>query len=492
MPLPFGEYLPDLPAFQNPGALEALNVIPAINSYRPFPAFTAISNALTARAQGAIVVVALDRSTMQFTGDATKLYRLISTSPTTWSDVSRTVGGAYATATDGGWSFCQFGQYVIACNGVDANQVFNTSGGTNFAALAASSPIARYTAPGREFVFLANLASFQNRVQWSPINNPLGTWGTDATTQADYQDLPDGGEVTGITGGEYVLAFQKEGIHRFTYQGPPLVWRRDKISNKLGCALPGSLAQYGDRVFFADSTGFYQIGGGQQITPIGNNKVDSTFWADLDRSFDYRVVAAVDPVNKLYIVLYPGAGSSGGTPNKMLVYSWGSDRWARVENALDFIYSGISQSSYTLDGLDAVSSSLDALPFSLDSGVWSGVGRLLLAGFDTTFKSGYFNGAAMAATIDTTEIQPGTPNRSLVRTVRPLVDGGTVTVASVSRNRQPDTPTIGSDMSMTTDGIVPVNKDARYHRFRTKVAAGGTWTHAIGVDEVAFTPTGMR
>ena len=36
MQVPFGEWLPDLPNHFNPGATEAKNVFPAVNSYRPF------------------------------------------------------------------------------------------------------------------------------------------------------------------------------------------------------------------------------------------------------------------------------------------------------------------------------------------------------------------------------------------------------------------------------------------------------------------------
>jgi hypothetical protein len=54
--IPIGPWSPDLPDLENPGSLEALNVIPAAKSYRPLPSFASVSNALTARAQGAIFV----------------------------------------------------------------------------------------------------------------------------------------------------------------------------------------------------------------------------------------------------------------------------------------------------------------------------------------------------------------------------------------------------------------------------------------------------
>ena len=54
MQVPFAEWLPDLPDHMNPGATEATNVFPAVNSYRPFNDIAVTSsNALTARCQGA-------------------------------------------------------------------------------------------------------------------------------------------------------------------------------------------------------------------------------------------------------------------------------------------------------------------------------------------------------------------------------------------------------------------------------------------------------
>ena len=50
MQLPFGEWLPDLPDHVNPGATQAKNVFPAVNSYRPFKGISVTSsNALTIR-----------------------------------------------------------------------------------------------------------------------------------------------------------------------------------------------------------------------------------------------------------------------------------------------------------------------------------------------------------------------------------------------------------------------------------------------------------
>ena len=117
--IPIGEYLPDLPAFENGGATTALNVVPTAASNRPLASLHSYSDALAGRCQGAFATRDSDAVVHNFAGDATKLYALQGQS---WADVSRAIGGPYATPVDGGWSFAEFGDLVIAMLGVDVPQ----------------------------------------------------------------------------------------------------------------------------------------------------------------------------------------------------------------------------------------------------------------------------------------------------------------------------------------------------------------------------------
>src|SRR5687767_8937686 len=99
--IPFAEWRPDMPAMSQ-WAREAINVVPAEESYRPLNGLATTSNALGGRAQGAAWFRGSDGSTKMFSGDASKLYQL-SPSSAVWADVSRLVGGAYAPGDDGNW-----------------------------------------------------------------------------------------------------------------------------------------------------------------------------------------------------------------------------------------------------------------------------------------------------------------------------------------------------------------------------------------------------
>ena len=118
MQVPFGEWLPDLPDHLNPGATQAKNVYPAVNSYRPWKAITtATANALSNRCQGASSFTSDGGNVSIFAGDSSKLYRILANSV-----VDESGGTTFSTADNGYWDFVKFGETVIAYNGVDAPQ----------------------------------------------------------------------------------------------------------------------------------------------------------------------------------------------------------------------------------------------------------------------------------------------------------------------------------------------------------------------------------
>jgi hypothetical protein len=483
-----GEWMPDLPELENPGALEALGVIPDGMGYAPFPQMAAYSGSISATCQGAFSTRGPDLAAYQFAGDNNKLYKL-ENGGTTWSNVTRTLS-VYATPTDGRWYFTKFGDTVVAVNGFDEPQSYVTGTSTQFANLGGSPPVAATCTTIREFVVLGRIASFPTQVRWSGFSDPT-TWTVDAITQASFKTIEDGGIVQNIVGGEFGVVLQERAIRRMIYAGPPFTFQFDKISTEIGCTYAGSIANFENQVYFADASGFFLLHGGQDLHPIGNNKVDNFFAEDLDQSYLHKMWAAINPEKKLYAVLYAGAGNVSGTPNHMLIYQWADQKWARVEVTAEMIYSGLSQGGYTLEQLDAFGT-METLPFSLDSPVWAGVARRLLAAFDTSHRLNYFNGAPMAATIDTSEQKPANGKKAFLRSCRPIVDGGSPTVALITRDTPQETVAIGSDVALDSLGRAKFRRRARYVRARIKIPAGDTWTHAQGIDDIVLKQEGER
>ena len=487
--IPFGQYLPDLAALENPGSPTVLNVTPGPSGYRPMPDVAIVSASLTARCQGASAFIDKAATVYNYAGDATKLYQVTPTAVTQ-------VGGssAYSIASDDIWDSVQYGETAIFTDFADPVQ-FISLGAASFTALFTSSrqPKARTVAVINEHVVVGmtndTLSGVQpNRVWFSAQGDPRDMTPS-AATLCDNQDLDaEGGWVRRIMGGfEYGLVFQEHAITRMTKTGGADIFQFSPIIKTRGLFGPAAIASIDRMVFFLSEDGFY-LCDGVNVTPIGANKVDKTFFNALSASYYYRVSFAVDPVNKQLWVAYPSASATNGNPDKLLVYDWTLQQWAPGEQVVELLFRSNSL-GYTLDGLDAVSASLDALTPSLDSRFWTG-GKVLLSGFNSSHRMVTFAGAALAATLETGDVQLNPPLRSLVTSVRPIVDGGTLSMALGTRNRPNDAIAYSAAVSQTADGICPFAVDARYHRARVSVAAGGTWTHAQGIDDIQAMPTG--
>lgn len=485
--VPFAEWLPDLPANSNPGATVATNVFPVTDrSYGPVKDLTAYSGALTNRAQGGLTTQDNDGNVNIFSGDDAKLYRLVSAS-TTWEDVS--IVGGYSTGSDERWSFVQFGERIIATNFADVMQSYVIGTSTDFAALGGTPPKARYAAVIKGFVMVANTndagdGNQPQRVWWCADADPTD-WPTigsadAAAKQSDYQDLlGPGGWNQGIVGGlgaaDGVL-FQERAVYRITYQGPPTVFSILPVEGARGTPAPGSIAQLGALVFYLGEDGFYAFDGASSRA-IGANKIDNTFFNDVDTGNMHRVSAAIDPINKVYSVAYPGSGSSGGAPNRILHYRWAADRWSISEIDTEILLPAQTFGE-TLDTLDSFGT-METLPASLDSRIWTG-GSMSFGAFDTAHKLGYFTGANLAATIETGEFD-GQGRRVRVDGLRVIADGGTVTASVGHRDTPQGALAYTTPTSPGTNGVCPQRVDTRYARARVSIAAGGAWSHASKV-----------
>ena len=66
--------------------------------------------------------------------------------------------------------------------------------------VAATAPIAKDIAVVRDFVFAANLLNGDepDKVQWSDINDETD-WTSGATSQSDFQIIPDGGNIQAMS-----------------------------------------------------------------------------------------------------------------------------------------------------------------------------------------------------------------------------------------------------------------------------------------------------
>jgi hypothetical protein len=499
--LPVAEWRPDMPDLVDSGSGTITNVLPRTSkSYGPLPSLNPQSaSALDARCQGGFTCQDRDGNVHLFAGTATKLWHLTAGS-SGWTDVSK-VGG-YSTNSNERWCFVLFGNRVIATNWNDPPQSFDLTSSTLFANLITSgmtSLRARYVAVVRDWVVFANTFDGTDgarpaRVWWSAIDDPTnfptpGTSGA-AAVQSDFQDLYEGtgdgfGWIQGIVGGLGTAdgaVFQERGIKRMVYAGAPAIFAFSTAEGVRGCPAPGSIVQRGNIVDYLGEDGFYSFDGSSSA-PIGYEKVDKTFFGDLDQSMFYRISAAVDPINKLVFWAYPGAGHSGNC-NRLLARNWATGWWT-TSAAGDIVCEILLRSlslGYSLEQLDTPIPSIDSgSPDSLDSRVWTG-GRILLSAFDASHRLNYFTGANLAPTVDTSETAPADGRIVLVRNARPIVDAGTPSLAVGVRNRQIDSVTWGSAVALDDNGNCPQRASGRYVRGRITLPAGSSFTHISGLE----------
>ena len=489
----FGDLQADLPTYENSGALVVDNVLPLAKGYKSLAGFQALSGTgLTGSAVGLFTSFGASGST-NYAGDATKLYQMDSS--LVFQDKSK-AGGYNNSTTENArdfWAFTQFGSNIIATNHADNIQKFEEGVDSAFSDLVSLK--AKYIAVIRDFVVAGYTTEsstiYNQRVKWSGINDSA-TWTPSQATQSGFQDIVGShGNSQAIVGGESAgVIFMEKAIYRMEYVGTPLIFQFNKIADNIGAFAPKSVASYGNMVFFLAQDGFYKLTGGQQLTPIGNAKVDNFFFEDLSSNLD-GITSAVDPNNSIVVWSYRGSGATGTTNNKLLIYNYAVDKWSTGSGQdLQFIASASQEAFTTLESLDVLGD-LDNLPKSLDSYFYK-EGIVGLAGFNSANKFGKFIANSLSATVDTTEFEGAKGKRSTLINCRPIVDGTSntyVTITPITRQSQLDTTTTGSAVSTNDTGTCPLRSTSRYHRIRVSVT--GNFNTMSGVD-IEARPEGGR
>ena len=349
--IPFGEYRPDVSDYDQASTSEIVNALPRGDGYGPMQDFAAYSAGLPGPCRGFFKAIKTDGSVAIFAATATKLYQLNNTSQS-WTDVSAG-GGSYASvsSTDQ-WQFVQYINYVIAVQANVAPQYFDLTASTAFANLPGSPPQARYVSVVGDFVVLTGLLNNPYRVQWSALGDPT-TW-TAGINSSDFQDLPDGGIVRGVAGGEFGNIFQDTAIRRLIYApGSPVIFQIERISDDRGLYAPYSLIRSGDQVFFLGPQGFQQMDPAGYPVAIGKEKVDRTVLADIDAGNLQLVLGASDPKHNRVFWAYKSSSGTAGLFDKILAYDYVLARFAPLTMSGEFLGS-CSQPGLTLENLDAL------------------------------------------------------------------------------------------------------------------------------------------
>jgi hypothetical protein len=529
----FTEWTPDQPSIVENLAY-AYNVVPAGVGYNPFP--TAVDySAAASEDLNNVFAGRFSSTTNVFAGGATKLFKFDS-SDLSMDNVSKS--GNYSSVVK--WNFVQFGNTIIAANNVNKLQGYTLGSSSTFDDLAANAPVAEYVTVVRDFVVAANLDSGTNpsTVQWSDINDEAD-WTTGATSQSDSQIIPDGGNIHGITGGEFGLILLDRAIVRMTYIGSPYFFQFDTIAKGLGCVEGNSVTKYGNTTYFLGEEGFYACDG-QTVTPIGNEKVDKWFWANANPSKLSNMSATVDSFRKIVVWNFETTFAKRG----LMIYNWQVQKWSYGETDVNYVATSASAGT-TLEGLDinykvnagsftigkqytiaevgttsftsigasantvgvrftatgagtgsgsaidleaaaAAGFTLDTMTTTLDSALYSG-GKTLFAGARGA-KVVTFTGQPSEARIDTGYF--GSEYTSVVTLARPIVDDGSASVAVKSVTMLNQVVDYGTYTNASSENRVSLRSGGKYHSLSIK-PSGARWSNALAID-VDTTQQGTR
>jgi hypothetical protein len=479
----FGEWAPDQPNVAS-FARTVRNALSNGRAYRPLSGANPVGDSLPTTCFGAGSFLLPDGNNVTVAGTVTDLYFY---NAGVWDEKTRT-GSDYATTAEYKWQFSTYGNRLLATNYADSIQSYLFGVDSNFSELAASAPKAQHITVLNNFIVVGNTDNANNEVAWSGLDAPT-TWGTNIALQSDSQLLEnESGEVRGVFGSQnYGVILQSKGLTRMEYVGPPEIFRFTDIEKGRGAATHYGNAALGNSIFYLEESGFYRFDGSNSVN-ISENRVSRWFFDDLNNSYLHNVTCVIDPVNTIAVWGYPDRSAIAGAPNKVIIYDWVDNRWTYGSLAHEYLFRALS-TGYTLEGLDAVSSSLDALPFSLDSSVWKG-GKTLLGVIDSTNKLGLLTGDALECTIETSEARINPKGRTHVAGVYVETDALNYTTTLSSRNLPSDALLVsGARSPNSLTGACDFSVDSRYHRATVTIPAGEEWTEALGV-QVEFTPTG--
>jgi hypothetical protein len=460
----FTEWTPDQPSIVENLSV-AKNVVPAAVGFIPMPLAVDYSASASENLNN-VFAGKFSATTNIFAGGTTKLFRLDG-SDLSMDNVSKS--GNYTNVER--WNFTQFGDTVIAANDRDKLQSFTLGSSSLFGDLAAAAPIAKYVTVVRDFVVCANLDSGSNpsKVQWSNLNDETN-WTAGSASQSDFQIIPDGGNITGITGGETGLILLERGVVRMSYIGSPLFFQFDTIARGLGCVEGNSIAKYGNLTFFLGEEGFYSCDG-TTVNAIGNEKVDRWFFSNANPSTLSGMSATVDPFRKIVIWNFLDTFAN----RQLLIYNWQVQKWSYGSTDVNYVASSATAGA-TLEGMDLYGN-MDTIATSFDSRLFTG-GKFLLAGARGA-KIVTFTGQPSEAQLDTGEV--GSEMPSVITLARPIVDDGSADVAIASEVRLNQVVDFGDYVSADSENRVSLRSAGKYHKLSIK-PTGARWSNIIGVD----------
>lgn len=492
MRIDFGAWRPDVASYNSAFLAEVRNAFFTASGWLPEKALVNVSEQPTnVPVQGIFSVRRRNGDLELFIATNGRLRRVPSRTGAL-EDVSNS--GGYSTSFVDRFRGVQFGDLLVVTNLVQPIQAYELGGAAaDFADLSATAPRARHMAIVRDLIAVAHLNTVEDGedqygVAWHGFTDGIPdptNWTPSVETQADRQRISDIGAITGLTGGEFGTVVGTDGVARMTYVGSPLVYQFDVVERRLGCRLPQSVTQYRQVTFFYSPSGFMAFDG-SSLRPIGNQKVDRFFAADLDEARCAEFMwAAPDLERQVVRWLYPARNMRVDRANKILTYHVDLDEWSLTEIEAQAIGTGRTFGADLDDpnlfpDLDATQVDLD------DPRLWETM-PATVAIDDNRVR--IFAGGTLPGRFRTSEVDLNEGRRTMLQRLQVIQDRGSSSLRVIRRERYDRSFFFEPETRTGTSGIYELRVPGQTHAF--EVTCDADWKRAIGID-VTGRPLGIR
>ncbi|MEM3062490.1 MAG: hypothetical protein QW303_02945, partial [Nitrososphaerota archaeon] len=158
------------------------------------------------------------------------------------------------------------------------------------------------------------------RMYWTEVND-FDRVETNNFINLDYSHSPI--ISASLLGSGLIACYKTDSVVTIQNTGDPPFLPRFRAM--IGLLAPKARTEHPDGDFFVGTTGFYIYSAGR-IIPIGEDRVVSYFFSNLNYSAKENVYCFTDFGQREIYILFPTGTSI--EPNKILVYNWNYDNWA--------------------------------------------------------------------------------------------------------------------------------------------------------------------
>jgi hypothetical protein len=453
-------FLPDVDDHTEGVITDCAMIEPTMRGFAGAPSLVTPSGvtALASGCRGASLNLQLDGTGRLFAGTATKLYE-----STSWTDVTRAVGGNYTGSTDTRWSFAQFGNVALASNKSDEMQKSIGSGA--FSNLA-GAPRAKFIDTVAGFVMAINYndgtdtpdgwycSAFQDYSDWTP---DIGT----QCANGRLFDTP--GELTGGKSlGGNMIAYKLDAIYVGQYVGAPFIWDWQLVSGEIGAVSQEAIIDIGNYHIFLGRNDIWQFDG-TRPSSIAEGIHNWFFEEQLNPAYAYKTIGAHDKSKSLVYFYYVSKAAS--EIDSCIVYNYKSGKWTRANRSIQaaleyrvggFTYAGFSSAYPTYADIPAI---------SYGSPFWNATSPVVGV-FNTSNQLQTLTGVSVTSSITGGWFGDDLASMTIQRVTPKFIKAPTTcTITNYYRNESGTPQQTGNTTTMNR-GRVGVHRRAKWHKIK--------------------------